>query len=443
MNVRILIVPILTFLLMFSFVLKAFTQESITDSSNTSSESDAGILEAQEESAQVKLELENLKAEIELSNQRQNEISDEIRSLSRDTNSLNNDLIGSAEKIQELEVSIEETENQIRNLRRQEQVSKNNLASKRDVLTHVLAGLQRIGRDPPPALVVQPKDALSAVRSAILLNAVIPEIRGEASEITDELINISNLKTSIEENSSKLQTDVIKINEERVRIETLIELKKLEIANNESELNDEFLQSLKLAEKASSIEGLIAELTAEINAARKRAEQQNKAESTVANLSLTDPNRVEPSIAFYQTKGQLPLPVYGSILREFGEEDGIGGFTTGQSVVTNPNALVTSPCDGWVVFAGEFRSYGQLLILNAGSGYHVLLAGMEAINVQLGQFVLSGEPVGRMGLTQTPSAVNVALELENPILYIEFRKDDSPINPDPWWNVAELQRTFE
>ena len=68
---------------------------------------------------------------------------------------------------------------------------------------------------------------------------------------------------------------------------------------------------------------------------------------------------------------------------------------------------------------------------------------MEAINVQLGQFVLSGEPVGRMGLTQTPSAVNVALELENPILYIEFRKDDSPINPDPWWNVAELQRTFE
>ena len=362
MNVRILIVPFLIILLVFSFISKAISQDSSTESSNTSADSDADVLEVQEESAQVKLELENLKAEIELSNQRQNEISEEIRSLSRDTNSLNDDLIGSAEKIQELEVSIKETENQIRDLRRQEQVSKNTLASKRDVLTHVLAGLQRIGKDPPPALVVQPQDALSAVRSAILLNAVIPEIRGEASAITNELTNISNLKTSIEENSSKLQTDVIKINEERVRIETLIELKKLEIANNESELNDEFLQSLKLAEKASSIEGLIAELTAELNAARERAEQQKNADSTVANLSLTDPNRVEPSIAFYQTKGQLPLPVYGSILREFGEEDGIGGFTTGQSVVTNPNALVTSPSDGWVVFAGEFRSYGQLLI---------------------------------------------------------------------------------
>ena len=60
-------------------------------------------------------------------------------------------------------------------------------------------------------------------------------------------------------------------------------------------------------------------------------------------------------------------------------------------------AQVTAPCDGWVVFAGNFRSYGQLLIINAGGGYHVLLAGMERITVDLGQFVLTGEPVAVMG----------------------------------------------
>ena len=59
-------------------------------------------------------------------------------------------------------------------------------------------------------------------------------------------------------------------------------------------------------------------------------------------------------------------------------------------------AQIVSPCDGWIVYAGEFRSYGQLLIINAGGGYHILLAGLSQIDVQLGQFVLAGEPVGVM-----------------------------------------------
>jgi murein hydrolase activator len=92
---------------------------------------------------------------------------------------------------------------------------------------------------------------------------------------------------------------------------------------------------------------------------------------------------------------------------------------------------VTSPCDGWIVYAGEFRSYGQLLIINAGGGYHVLLAGLSQIDVQPGQFVLAAEPVGTMNgwsMQAQPAAVNNA-----PVLYVEFRKDGTPIDPDPWW----------
>jgi septal ring factor EnvC (AmiA/AmiB activator) len=95
---------------------------------------------------------------------------------------------------------------------------------------------------------------------------------------------------------------------------------------------------------------------------------------------------------------------------------------------------VVSPCDGWIVYAGEFRSYGQLLIINAGGGYHILLAGLSQIDVQLGQFVLTGEPVGVMstaGRTTPGKAQDNA-----PVLYIEFRKDQRPIDPDPWWADA-------
>ena len=86
----------------------------------------------------------------------------------------------------------------------------------------------------------------------------------------------------------------------------------------------------------------------------------------------------------------------------------------------NPReARITAPADGWVVYAGEFRSYGQLLIINAGGGYHVLLAGMSRIDVSLGQFVLAGEPIAVMGNSAAPSQGD---DSSRPVLYVEFQK---------------------
>jgi Peptidase family M23 len=96
-------------------------------------------------------------------------------------------------------------------------------------------------------------------------------------------------------------------------------------------------------------------------------------------------------------------------------------------------------CDGWVVYAGQFRSYGQLLILNAGGGYHVLLAGMERISVDLGQFVLTGEPVAAMG-DGPHSAAAIAIGSSQPVLYVEFRKDGTPVDPSPWWAISDSEK---
>ena len=115
----------------------------------------------------------------------------------------------------------------------------------------------------------------------------------------------------------------------------------------------------------------------------------------------------------------------------FGEKTQYGGQSKGLVLETRTGAQVTSPCDGWIVYAGEFRSYGQLLIINAGGGYHVLLAGLSQIDVQPGQFVLGGEPVGTMsGWTQQAQS---ATANNAPVLYVEFRKDGTAIDPDPWW----------
>ncbi len=151
-----------------------------------------------------------------------------------------------------------------------------------------------------------------------------------------------------------------------------------------------------------------------------------------------NPGRIKPAIPFSTARGKLPMPAQGRRVLAYGEKTQFGGQSKGVVVETRTSAQVTAPCDGWVVYAGEFRSYGQLLIINAGDGYHILLAGMSQIDVQPGQFVLAAEPVGTM--SGGPKATSPSLAQTNaPVLYVEFRKDGRPIDPDPWW-VAGQQK---
>ncbi len=150
-----------------------------------------------------------------------------------------------------------------------------------------------------------------------------------------------------------------------------------------------------------------------------------------SQLAAFNPGRLKPATPFVQTKGQLQLPAQGRRVLAFGEKTQYGGQSKGMVLETRYGGQVTAPAEGWVVFAGEFRSFGQLLIINAGDGYHLLLAGLSQIDVQVGEFVLAGQPVGVMsGLTKgaKPKSSDAA-----PVLYIEFRKDSRPIDPAPWW----------
>ncbi len=151
-------------------------------------------------------------------------------------------------------------------------------------------------------------------------------------------------------------------------------------------------------------------------------------------------------MAFASARGRLPFPVNGTRIREFGVPDGLGGTEKGISIATRAAAQVTAPCDGWVVYAGPFRNYGQVLILNAGGGYHVVLAGMDRISVNVGQFVLTGEPVAVMSGgapgngSQAAATRTTASSSDKPVLYVEFRKDGTPIDPSPWWAASKGEK---
>ena len=153
-----------------------------------------------------------------------------------------------------------------------------------------------------------------------------------------------------------------------------------------------------------------------------------------------DPGRLKPETAFGDAKGAVPLPAAGAILKTFGSPDGLGGTEHGVYLATPAGATVSAPADGAMLFSGPYRSYGQLLIIDAGGGYYVLLAGMDRINVESGEFVLAGEPIGVMGDGSVRMAAAAAVGAARPVLYIELRKDGTAIDPGPWWAKADIEK---
>jgi septal ring factor EnvC (AmiA/AmiB activator) len=375
--------------------------------------------------------------------QNQSKLRGEIAALSEDRGKFNQQLIDTAARVRDVEANIDATQARLAPLDEQEAVLQKSLDERRGAIVEILAALQRIGRQPPPALMVRPEDALQAVRTAITLGAVLPEMRAQADALAGDLADLLHVREAVVDERDRLSRDLDLLAREQLRMSLLVDARQKKQAVAEQALDAERQRAADLAHQVDTIKDLIATLEASLDPATRAARAAGHAienDATQPNLAaLSDPGRLAPAVAFAQARGHLRLPVNGARIREFGGADGAGGTQKGLSIAARPGAQITAPCDGWVVYAGPFRSYGQLLILNAGGGYHVLLAGMERISVDLGQFVLTGEPVAVMGDDSQASAT-VATGPKEPVLYVEFRKDGTPIDPSPWWATNEGEK---
>jgi murein hydrolase activator len=367
----------------------------------------------------------------------------QIEALSEDRRALNQQLIDSAARVRDVEAKIDDTQARLQSLDEREQIFQKSLDERRAVIVEILAALQRVGRRPPPALLVRPEDALNALRTAITLGAVVPDMRAEADALAGDLADLSRVRKEIVSERAAQAQDLDRLATEQLRLNMLIDARQKNQATAEQALAGEQQHAVDLARQVDNLKDLITKLESNLDPATRAARDSARAiedDSTRPKLAaLGDPGRLSPAIAFAETRGQLHLPVNGVPIRGFGAPDGLGGTQKGLSIATHDGAQITAPCDGWVVYAGPFRSYGQLLILNAGGGYHVLLAGMERISVDLGQFVLTGEPVAVMG-GQAQVSATVTTGSKKPVLYVEFRKDGAPIDPSPWWATNEGEK---
>ncbi|MCG7393245.1 peptidoglycan DD-metalloendopeptidase family protein [Microvirga sp. ACRRW] len=411
-----------------------------------------GTAQAAPENADDKQKRQNdlkvLEDAMNASAEAQKRLETEIEEIKTDRAKLNATLIETASRVRNTEDRIRGLEQRLQTLAASEAAIRRSLESRRGIIVEVFASLQRMGRRPPPAVLVRPEDMLEAVRASIILGAVLPELRAEAEILASDLAELVRLKEAIATDRSTLNTELAALNGEQQRLTALMGVRQGRMAEVERSIGAEREKTAELARQAGTLKELIDRMEAEVAGAQKAAEearkaaeaQEREAKERFAQAAFRDPARLAPKIPFSEAKGLLPRPVSGDVALDFGATDSYGGTTRGISITTRPKASVVSPADGWVAFAGPFRSYGRLLIINAGGGYYVLLAGMDQINVDVGQFVLAGEPVASMGDSPLMSLTGSAIEKNNPVLYVEFRKDGGSIDPGPWWAKSQSEK---
>ncbi|QRM29022.1 murein hydrolase activator EnvC [Microvirga sp. VF16] len=404
--------------------------------------------ETVEEKARREQDLKVLEEAITANAEARRRLETEVEEIKADRAKLNAALIDTAERVRGTEDRIRGLEQRLQTLGSSEAAIRRSLQSRRGVIVEVFAALQRMGRRPPPAVLVRPEDMLEAVRASIMLGAVLPELRNEVEILAGDLAELVRLKEAITKDRATLNGELTALNREQVRLAALMEARQSRIAEVERNVGTERQKAEELAQRAGTLKELIDRMETEIAGAQRAAEEARKAAEAqeretrekFAQLAFRDPARLAPKVPFTEARGLLPRPVSGDTTLEFGAPDGYGGTTRGISITTRQKATVVSPADGWVAFAGPFRSYGRLLIINAGGGYYILLAGMDHINVDVGQFVLAGEPVATMGEAPLMSLIGAAIEKNNPVLYVEFRKDGGSIDPGPWWAKSQSEK---
>lgn len=329
------------------------------------------------------------------------QLREEIELLSREKNRLQNALIDSAEKLRKNENELEKSQSLVTDIEQKLLILNKENDAKKQTFAEILSAALTIGANPLPAVLIAPEDAIKTLKTSILLETMLPELKTYIEDHTLRVFELSQTQKEYVQNQKELAQNMQNFSMEKQRLDALFTLRESTLTNRVQELDLLQKQAQEFANEAKTLRELL-----------------NKLDKNTPNTAFQRSNVK----SFVDLKGALILPARGQVIRHFGQEDNIGGKDQGLTLKTNTEGVITSPLEGQVLFVGPFRSYGYVVILNAGQGYHILLAGLSKSIVEIGQHVLSGEPIGRLGIDKQGGQ-----------LYIEFRKNSEVFDPFPWF----------
>jgi len=379
---------------------------------------------AVQENGKTGKRLEEVKRALSQAQKKAHRLKKKADQVEQDLALLRRDMVAAARIIQGQESKASGLIKALAGLKAEEDAKVSRLAASRGHMASVLVALQRVARYPPEALMMQPMSPADTVRSAILLRAAVPEIKRRAFRLREDLESLSKARGDMSEKQVQLASVTEGLEAERKRLSVLFGQKTVLKHRTLAERRTEARRLKSLAGEAATLRDLLKKLNKSRPKLVARPPSSVKTPPGVsappATVSGLPAGLTGAPIS--SQRGKLPPPVIGRIVGRFGQTLDTGLTRKGMKLQTTPGAQVVAPFEGRVVYAGKFRGYGELLIIEHGEGYHSLLSGLARIDSTMGQWVVSGEPVGVMGRSNR----------RKPVLYIELRRNGQPINPLPW-----------
>jgi septal ring factor EnvC (AmiA/AmiB activator) len=411
-------------------------------------------------------EMDAIQQQIKQSQAQQDELKAKAAALDKEIADLQAEAVKAAHQVQDTESQVTELEDTLTALSDEEQEKTVALEAQRAQLTKAVLALQRLSAQPREALLFSSEAPIDAARSARLLGIITPELDARARSLQSDLNELHEMREQMAQERDQLAKAVTKLARENDRLSDLIRKKgqaqKSTLAESASAQN----KLEKLAGQAKNLQDLIerlnkakaetgpatapepsSQLTAGQLTAGQQAAGQQVASAAAPGSAATAAQRMQqpanfrnfPDAGRIDAKNPIFAPARGRILTHFGDATDTGGASKGLVLETRPGAQIVAPFDGRIAFEGPFRSYGQILIIEHGGGYHTVLAGLDRVDAVVGQWLLAGEPLGSMAPVGAPQGTGDVSPAGRPKLYLELRRNGQPVDPVPWFGTAEIK----
>jgi septal ring factor EnvC (AmiA/AmiB activator) len=279
------------------------------------------------------------------------------------------------------------------------------LAERQAPIARLVAGLQSIARRPPVLALLQPGTIADAVHMRIVLASALPVIAERTAGLRAELAKSRALRRDAETARNALLATRAQLTERRAELARLEATKRIASRQFRDTAAMESDRALAMGENARDIVDLM-----------QRIEDSGTIRASLMTLpgpSIRPAQPGEAALPLAQTASRsgglsaYRLPVVGEIVTGFGEVSDSGVRSRGLTIATEAGAAVIAPANGRVAFAGPFRDYGNILIIDHGAGWTSLITHMRRLSVGVGETVHQGDPIG----IAAPGKPQITIEL--------------------------------
>ena len=366
--------------------------------------------------APTQADLRQLEQQIRQEQQSANVNARKAEELSGEVQNVQKQMIRLARTVQEKEEDLTRLENRQAQMQAREKELEQSLALTNRQMVQIVTGLQTLAIRPPELALMEVRTPLDTLRSRMLMGYSLPVVQGTNRQVREDLAELSRLKADLEEQIVRIRFAQSQLSEQSSQMDRLLQQKAMLQAQYQVSHTQSREKVKALGAQAKDLKDLLDRLEREKEAriAQQRAQQQQQ--QVAQQVSL------EPQMTgnFAKAKGRLPYPIRGTIIGRFGDETLGGAHSKGITISGRSAARVIAPFDGVVLFAGPFKNYGQVIILDHGDSYLTLLAGLDSVNPSVGQSVLAGEPIGQMKIAKAE-------------LYVEIRHNGQVLDPSGWF----------